>query len=290
MMLMLTIAIPNYNGGESLVRAVQSCRNIRIPIEMFEILVVDNQSTDDSLSLLESIKPNYPNLRIERNESNVGRIGNWNRLLDIANGTYMIMLFTNDEIYADNKIAESISYMNENDIYLGLSAFVAIEGEKKILGKIYNKDPVTVEGIKFSLDKLVKDIFPYPFAPIQSNIYSIPQIRHFQLRFDPTLELNGDQHFTFALAFRSPQILITPYPQILWHKDSERFHNKITIQQVIREDWDLYLRMLSEYHIQVDERDAIAAAFKVIIKNDVWSNVDRKEALAFVMELAERCL
>ena len=38
----LTIAIPNYNGGENLKRAIISCRNITIPIQEYEIIVVDN--------------------------------------------------------------------------------------------------------------------------------------------------------------------------------------------------------------------------------------------------------
>ena len=48
----LTIAIPNYNGGENLKRAIISCQNIRIPIQEYEIIVVDNCSTDNSRDIV----------------------------------------------------------------------------------------------------------------------------------------------------------------------------------------------------------------------------------------------
>ena len=51
-MTILTIAIPNYNGGENLKRAIISCQNIRIPIQEYEIIVVDNCSTDNSLNIV----------------------------------------------------------------------------------------------------------------------------------------------------------------------------------------------------------------------------------------------
>ena len=39
----LTIAIPNYNGGNNLRRAIESCRNIKSSKKNYEILVVDNK-------------------------------------------------------------------------------------------------------------------------------------------------------------------------------------------------------------------------------------------------------
>ena len=39
----LTIVIPNYNGGENLKRAIESCRTIQIPENDYEILIVDNK-------------------------------------------------------------------------------------------------------------------------------------------------------------------------------------------------------------------------------------------------------
>ena len=53
-----TVAIPNYNGGNNLRRAIESCRNIKFLQSNYEILVVDNKSTDNSLEIVdELLKP-----------------------------------------------------------------------------------------------------------------------------------------------------------------------------------------------------------------------------------------
>lgn len=48
----LTVAIPNFNGGINLERAIRSCRFLKIE-KAWEILIVDNGSTDDSLKKAE---------------------------------------------------------------------------------------------------------------------------------------------------------------------------------------------------------------------------------------------
>ena len=52
----LTVAIPNYNGGNNLNRAIESCRNIKSSKKNYEILVVDNKSTDNSLQIVDDLK------------------------------------------------------------------------------------------------------------------------------------------------------------------------------------------------------------------------------------------
>ena len=100
----LTVAIPNFNGGNNLKEAIESCQHIKLKKEEIEILIVDNQSTDDSISIIEKLKEKYSNIKLWQNSENLGRIGNWNKVLEKANGDYLILLFTNDRIYEKNNV------------------------------------------------------------------------------------------------------------------------------------------------------------------------------------------
>jgi len=63
----LTIGIPNFNGGNNLKEAIESCQHIKLPKEDIEILIVDNQSTDDSISTIEKLgKKNYKHKTVEK--------------------------------------------------------------------------------------------------------------------------------------------------------------------------------------------------------------------------------
>jgi len=73
----LTIVIPNYNGGENLKRAIESCGTIKIPENDYEILIVDNKSTDNSIKIANEMKVKFTNIRIVQNEKNFKRRCNW---------------------------------------------------------------------------------------------------------------------------------------------------------------------------------------------------------------------
>ncbi len=92
-MLKLTIAIPNYNGGENLKRCIESCQTIQIPENDYEILIVDNKSTDNSIDIVNEMKKKFANIRLVQNEKNIGRIQNWNVSIEKAQSRYLIFLF-----------------------------------------------------------------------------------------------------------------------------------------------------------------------------------------------------
>ncbi len=70
----LTVAIPNYNGGDNLRRSIESCLAIQMPENDYEILVVDNKSTDNSVDIVNEMKKKFTNIRLVENEKNIGRI------------------------------------------------------------------------------------------------------------------------------------------------------------------------------------------------------------------------
>ena len=109
----LTIVIPNYNGGENLKRAIESCRTIQIPENDYEILIVDNKSTDNSIEIANEMKMKFTNMRIVQNEKNLGRIKNWNIGIEKAGGRYLIFLFSNDLINEKNNIRELLQKLDD---------------------------------------------------------------------------------------------------------------------------------------------------------------------------------
>ena len=54
----LTIAIPNYNGCDNLERCIESCKTVQIPKSDYEILIVDNKSTDNSINIVNEMQKN----------------------------------------------------------------------------------------------------------------------------------------------------------------------------------------------------------------------------------------
>ena len=86
----LTIAIPNYNGGNNLKRAIESCKKIQIPLEDYEILIVDNCSTDNSKEIIEDICKKNNLIKLINHSVNQGKGAALRAGIEYSNGDIVI--------------------------------------------------------------------------------------------------------------------------------------------------------------------------------------------------------
>ena len=79
--------------------------------ENFETIVVDNASSDNSVSWVRS---NYPNVKLIENDKNYGYSGGCNKGAKAASGDYLIFL-NNDTVQDKDWISNLIKTINSND-------------------------------------------------------------------------------------------------------------------------------------------------------------------------------
>ena len=122
---MVSIIIPHYNGEDLLYNCIDSIYQ-NISIKDFELIVVDNASTDDSIN---RIKSNFQNVKIISSNSNLGYSGGCNLGATHANGKYLLFL-NNDTEHSSEWIEKLVHFLDSN------SNIAAVQ--PKILN-IYNK-------------------------------------------------------------------------------------------------------------------------------------------------------
>ena len=226
----LTIGIPNFNGGDNLKEVIESCQHIQLPRKEIEILIVDNQSTDDSISTIEKLKGKFSNIKLWQNSENVGRIGNWNEVLEKAGGDYLILLFTNDRIYEKNDIKKILKILDEDtSVSICISSLVKKEENGNKIKKQYFNDIVLCDSKGFSNDVISRGLFP--FGTIESIIYRMNDIKLKKIKFLENLPINADEIFSYSLATNREKIMFNPTPQIIWDLTKERFHGKINYEE-----------------------------------------------------------
>ena len=91
----VSIIIVNYNGKYLLRNCLSSIRNVNYPKEKYEIVVVDNNSTDTSLDF---ITLNFPEVRIVESDKNLGFAGGCNLGVKNALGEYVVLLNTDTKV------------------------------------------------------------------------------------------------------------------------------------------------------------------------------------------------
>jgi len=91
----VSVCIPVFNGATYIEQTLASV--LTQTLTDFEIVVVDNCSTDATCSVVESIDD--PRVRLVVNETNVGAVGNWNRAVAACASDYVKLLCADDVIY-----------------------------------------------------------------------------------------------------------------------------------------------------------------------------------------------
>lgn len=229
--LSLTVAIPTYNAGDTLIACVDSCRHLGIPDDRLEVLVVDNCSTDGSVDEVERERGSWPALRIVRNEENCGRIGNWNRCLELASSDVLLFLFNNDLVAEDNAVPEALALLETNprcalvngphliaDFELTSIHPVARQAERCLPPGYHRSAAFIRRRIEAGRSA---------FVPLQANFLRVERVREHGLTFDPTLEISTDGLFLSRLAETTGIVGSASRPSIIWRFSPNRTHASV---------------------------------------------------------------
>ncbi len=92
----ISICVPVYNGEKYLEACLESLVKQEVSVP-YEILIIDDQSTDHSPRICHNYATRYPDIiRVNRNEINLGLTGNWNQCLQHALGEWIYLFFQDD--------------------------------------------------------------------------------------------------------------------------------------------------------------------------------------------------
>jgi GT2 family glycosyltransferase len=119
---LISVVILNFNGKRYLDECLSALA--RQTYRDFEVIVVDNGSTDESV---EHLKTNFPWARIIRNEKNLGFAGGTNSGIRNASGDYILTL-NNDTRVEEQFIEHIIMPMFEKDVGMCASKMLFPDG------------------------------------------------------------------------------------------------------------------------------------------------------------------
>lgn len=123
----LSVVIVNYNVEHFLDQCLDSVRRASANCSL-EVLIVDNNSVDGSLTMLAEKYPEYP---VIANKDNVGFSCANNQAMRIAQGEYVLLL-NPDTVVAEDSFSKVISFMDEHPNAGGLGVHM-IDGKGNFL-------------------------------------------------------------------------------------------------------------------------------------------------------------
>ena len=98
--ILLTYILPVYNTERYVLRALQSIVDQQLEPAQYEVLVVDDGSTDSSRSLVESFSQDHPQVKL-LSQPNAGVSAARNLAMDKARGRYLVFVDSDDYLNGD---------------------------------------------------------------------------------------------------------------------------------------------------------------------------------------------
>lgn len=168
---MISVVLATFNSSNYITQQLNSIINQEKQID--EMIIVDDCSSDDTISIINRIikKYNLRNWYIFKNKKNLGYKQTFRRAISMAHGD-IIILCDHDDIWMKNKVSliDKSFKDNKNILYLATS-YVQIDS-KNITKKIHlkknraNNNLIKHSVIPHELNKLnFKDIATYNIAP-----------------------------------------------------------------------------------------------------------------------------
>lgn len=111
---MISVALCTYNGDKFIREQLDSILAQSLPVD--EIVVCDDCSNDSTCSILESYAKDFSQIRLIRNEYNVGFRKNFENALMICQGDY-IFFSDQDDVWAEKKVEIMVDYLNASGMY-----------------------------------------------------------------------------------------------------------------------------------------------------------------------------
>jgi GT2 family glycosyltransferase len=217
------VLILSYNGKHLLEESVSSYLSNDYP--NFEVIVIDNGSTDGTK---EWVEHNYPEVVVLRTEKNLGYSGGFNFGLNYAfiKSQAAYVLITNNDVKADSKVISELVKVAETDMMIGF-----------VTGIVYYFDnPSTIQSAGYEQVDLkryfyghrgnkLKDIGAFDhiqeldfsddiFMLVRRNLYISMG------GYSDLIKFQGEQ-FEWQLRAKSKgfKVYFTPHSKI-WHKES----------------------------------------------------------------------
>ncbi len=91
---LISVCVPVYNGERYLKACLDSI--ITQTFSNYEVIICDDGSIDKSISICEEYAKKYSTIKFTKNERNLGLVGNWNKCVETATGTWIKFLFQDD--------------------------------------------------------------------------------------------------------------------------------------------------------------------------------------------------
>lgn len=219
---LLTIGIPVYNGEADLEDLLLSVNNLGLKPAEYELLIVDNCSTDGTEDKARHLQTYYPNMRYHRNKRNIGRVQNWDKVVELAQGEYLIIMNSNDR-FLPIDTGKLIRYLNSH------TEIAMVLTDMQFADHVYpNWAEEGIVDMNSYLEKTFLDTEYLEFhslGVLHQHILRTADIVDNQIKFNPEIPRTTDRVFIGeVIKAGGGKFYYSKNVMVSWHLNNSRYH------------------------------------------------------------------
>lgn len=287
----ITVAIPCYNLEDRIATCLESV--LLQDYYDIEILIVDDHSTDNSVTVIRDIIEKYPkrNFRLIVNDINLGLNAVRNQLIHEAQGKYLFFIDGDDTIEPGSlSLFSNKSEETHSEVICGSFRTIDSDGSTVQIEKHFVNE--TIEGDFAYASYIEKHIKGYFHVAVWNNLYSLDFLKSHNITCATHYKNYEDTLFTFKVVLNAHSVsFINDITYNYFRRPNSISYEKITpewfknIKTVICSVIDLYNDFVSN-----QKGKAIPAGIRFLVNNICLTNGFLKKGLEADVEKKEKLL
>lgn len=129
----VSIIMPAYNASEFIEDSINSI--ISQTYKNWELIIVDDASTDHTVEVVNKIKLDEPRIILVRNYTNKGVAESRNIAINSASGRYIAFL-DSDDLWLPDKLYKQLSFMRRNKVAFSFSSYQKFDSISEKRGRV----------------------------------------------------------------------------------------------------------------------------------------------------------
>ncbi|ELA9892969.1 glycosyltransferase family 2 protein [Vibrio parahaemolyticus] len=219
MSLLVSVIMPTYNSAGTVVESIQSV--LSQTYKNWELIIVDDRSTDNTWQVIQTYADKYDNIRIYQNKENLGAGASRNFAIKKARGRFIAFL-DSDDLWTEDKLAEQIPFMLENNYPLTYTHYSRFNSEEE-LSVVTAPEYTTYKKLMYS--------------NVIGCLTAVYDTQALGKRYMPLIRKRQDMGLWLDILKDTPKAYCLPKPLAKYRMDSGMTANKFS---VLSYQWKFY--------------------------------------------------
>ena len=273
--MLCSFIIPAYNASNTIVRCLDSIYALALNVADFEVIVIDDCSKDNTISVVEDYAKQHTNLTLLCQAENHRQGAARNRGVAIAKGKYIVYVDSDDE--SAKGVVDALQLAEKNELDMVAMHYVNVDQH----GNITEKEPITLEGVFTGVELQTKHPYwgtaPWPY------IYKTSFLQQVNYPFTEDV-LFEDADYVNVHLYYAQRMMYNPVCSYRIYYNSQSTTHTTSYKHVA--DYLLLgTRMLQLYHSSEDKTTTYALGILEGGSHNIWKSCKRLLKLSSIDEV-----